>query len=135
MWKRIIIIPVVITFIIGVLSPTHLGILDRPKVEPQQTKATMEQKRANKALAKVVASAGYNWRGKEWTCITKIFTKESRFDHFADNPKSTAFGIGQRLKETSKDPLIQILGAYKYIQHRYETPCKAWRFHLRHNWY
>jgi len=132
-WKRIIIIPIFATLIAGVLSPTHLGILDKPK--KLQTKATMEQKKANRALAKVVASAGYNWKNKEWTCLDKILTKESRYDHLADNPKSTAFGIGQRLKETSKDPLIQILSTYKYIQHRYKNPCSAWRFHLRHNWY
>ena len=124
-----------ITFIIGVLSPTHLGMLDKPKPKPEQTKATTAEKKANKALAKMVAGAGYNWKDKEWICIDKLLTKESRFDHLADNPKSTAFGIGQRLKETSKDPLIQILSTYKYIQHRYKTPCSAYRFHLRHNWY
>lgn len=133
MWKRIIIIPIVATLLAGVLSPTHLGIVNKPK--KPQTKATMEQKKANRALAKTVASVGYNWKSKEWTCLDKLLTKESRYDHLADNPKSTAFGIGQRLKETSKDPLIQILGTYKYIQHRYKTPCSAWRFHLRHNWY
>lgn len=133
MWKRIIIIPIVATLIAGVLSPTHLGILDKPK--PIQTKATMAQKKANRALAKNVASVGYDWKSKEWICLDKLLTKESRYDHLADNQNSTAFGIGQRLNETSKDPLIQILGTYKYIQHRYKTPCVAWRWHLRHNWY
>jgi len=103
---------------------------------PEPTKATMEQKKANKLLAKKIAWIGYGWKEKEWTCLDKIFIKEARYDHLAKNKSgSSAFGIGQRLKETSVDPMVQILHTYKYIQHRYKTPCSAWRFHLKHNYY
>ena len=103
---------------------------------PTQTKATMEQKKANKALAKKIAWVGYGWKDKEWACLDKIFIKEARYDHLAKNQSgSSAFGIGQRLKETSKEPMVQILHTYKYIQHRYKTPCSAQRWHTRHNWY
>jgi hypothetical protein len=105
------------------------------KVEPR-TKATMEEKRANKVMAMKFAKAGWNWNLKERQCIYKLFTKESRFDHLAKNQQgSSAFGIGQVLKETSKDPAIQILNAYKYIKHRYDTPCRAWSHSQRRNWY
>jgi len=105
------------------------------KVEPR-TKATMEEKRANKVMAMKFAKAGWNWNLKERQCVYKLFTKESRFDHLAKNQQgSSAFGIGQVLKETSKDPAIQILNAYKYIKHRYDTPCKAWSHSQRRNWY
>ena len=101
-----------------------------------QTKATMAQKRANKALAKSYAYAGWGWRNQQWTCINKLFTAESRFDHLAKNQKgSSAFGIAQVLKEKSKDPAIQLLHAYKYIEYRYGTPCSAYSHHLRRNWY
>jgi hypothetical protein len=101
-----------------------------------QTKATMEQKEANKVMAMKFAKAGYNWDSKQRQCIWKLFTAESRFDHLAKNQQgSSAFGIGQVLKETSKDPAIQILNAYKYIKHRYDTPCRAWSHHLSRNWY
>jgi len=103
---------------------------------PIQTKATMEQKKANKALAKRIAWVGYGWKDKEWACLDKIFVKEAKYDHLAKNKSgSSAFGIGQRLKETSTDPMVQILHTYKYIQHRYKTPCSAQRWHTRHNWY
>ena len=101
-----------------------------------QTKATMAQKRANKALAKSYAYAGWGWRHQQWTCINKLFTAESRFDHLAKNQKgSSAFGIAQVLKEKSKDPAIQLLHAYKYIEIRYGNPCSAWSHHVRRNWY
>ena len=100
------------------------------------TKATMEQKYANKVMAMRYAKAGWNWNLKERQCVYKLFTKESRFDHLAKNQQgSSAFGIAQMLRETSTDPAIQILNAYKYISHRYGTPCKAWSFHQRRNWY
>lgn len=99
-------------------------------------KATMEQKKANKALAKKIAWVGYGWKDKEWSCLDKIFIKEARYDHLAKNQSgSSAFGIGQRLKEKSKEPMVQILHTYKYIQHRYKTPCSAYRWHTKHNWY
>jgi hypothetical protein len=101
-----------------------------------QTKATMEQKAANKAMAMRYAKAGYDWDLRQRQCIYKLFTKESRFDHLAKNQQgSSAFGIAQMLKETSKDPAIQILKAYKYIKHRYNTPCRALRHHDVRNWY
>ena len=112
-----------------------LGTSHKPTV-PEPIKATMEQKKANKKLAKKIAWAGYGWRGKEWVCLDRIFYKEAKYDHLAKNQLgSSAFGIGQRLKETSKDPMVQILHTYKYIQHRYKNPCSAWRFHVRNNYY
>lgn len=100
------------------------------------TKATMEQKAANKVMAMRFAKAGYDWDLRQRQCIYKLFTAESRFDHLAKNQQgSSAYGIAQMLKETSNDPAIQILKAYKYIKHRYHTPCKAWSHHISRNWY
>ena len=113
----------------------HLDI-EPKKPEVVQTKATMEQKKANKIMAMQYAKAGWNWGKSERRCIYSLFMKESKFDHLAKNQQgSSAFGIGQVLKETSKEPAIQILNAYKYIKHRYDTPCKAWSHSQRVNWY
>ena len=107
----------------------------KTKPEPQ-TKATMEQKADNKAMAMKFADAAFGWDSKQRACISKLFTKESRFDHLAKNQQgSSAYGIAQMLKEQSSDPAIQILNAYRYIVHRYDTPCKAWNHSQRKNWY
>lgn len=124
-----------LVIILTLFSINRLGIPHKSP-PPIQTKATMEQKKANKALAKKIAWAGYGWKDKEWACLDKIFVKEAKYDHLAKNKSgSSAFGIGQRLKETSTDPMVQILHTYKYVQHRYKTPCSAQRWHSRHNWY
>lgn len=112
--------------------------ITRPTVVPPkvvQTKATWAQKNANKALAVKFAKAGWGWDSTQRRCVYNLFMAESKFDHLADNPKSTAFGIGQVLKEKSKDPAVQILRAYRYIEHRYNTPCRALRHHQLRNWY
>jgi hypothetical protein len=129
---------VALAFLVIALTLFSANKIDAPfkSHTSQPTKATMEQKKANKALAKKIAWVGYGWRDKEWACLDKIFVKEARYDHLAKNKSgSSAFGMGQRLKETSADPMVQILHTYKYIQHRYKTPCSAQRWHTRHNWY
>jgi hypothetical protein len=100
-----------------------------------QTEATWEQKKANKIMASQFASAAFGWDKRQIACVHLIFMKESKYDHLAKNQQgSSAFGIAQMLKEKSKDPAIQILKAYKYIKHRYGTPCSAW-VHHRKGWY
>ena len=100
-----------------------------------QTKATMEQKRANKNMADTFARVGFGWDKRQRACVHLIFMKESRYDHLAKNQQgSSAYGIAQMLGEKSKDPATQILRAFHYIEHRYKTPCNAWKHH-RKGWY
>ena len=100
-----------------------------------RTKATMEEKRENKTLA---ASYGYalGYSKKQVTCLVTLWTGESRFDHLANNKRSTAYGIAQLLREKSSDPSIQILHGIRYIGARYKSnPCLALRHHQRRGWY
>lgn len=129
------------TLVLGIalVVPIHRTVDVEVVVKPivkERTKATPAEKKANKSMAMRFASAGWGWDRTQRKCIYKLFTAESRFDHLAKNQRgSSAFGIGQVLKEKSKDPAIQILHAYKYIEHRYSTPCRAWHHHQRRNWY
>ena len=103
---------------------------------PVQIKATMEEKAANKFMATTYAKAGWGWKGEQAKCLVKLWTLESRFDHLAKNSRgSSAYGIAQLLKEKSKDPAIQILRGLRYIEHRYDNPCRAYHAHLRKGWY
>lgn len=73
---------------------------------------------------------------KEFVCINKLWTKENRlWDPYAKNPKSSAFGIPQLLKLKETNPYVQMDLGYKYIVHRYKTPCNALAFHIRKGWY
>jgi hypothetical protein len=97
--------------------------------------ATMEEKRENKALAISYAKAlGYS--NENIDCLLTLWTRESRFDHLADNPRSTAFGIAQLLRERSGEPGIQILHGIRYLNHRYGgSACRALSHSDRRGWY
>jgi hypothetical protein len=102
----------------------------------ESRKATQDEKNYNKKIAKDYASAGFGWQGKEWECLLSLWTSESRFDHYAKNQRgSSAFGIAQLLGEKDRRPEYQILRGLKYISKRYDTPCRAHKFFLKHNYY
>lgn len=137
--RAIVVIGIVL---LASLAPlTHTVTVDvkvdvKPRVVAKPTKATMAQKHNNRMMAMKFARYGWNWDATQRKCIRLLFTKESRFDHLAKNQQgSSAYGIAQMLKETSRDPAVQILNAYRYIEHRYQTPCLAWKHHQRRNWY
>ena len=68
---------------------------------------------------------------KQYRCLELLWTRESRWNPRADNPKSTAYGIPQLLKLKAKDPYIQMDLGLKYIKHRHLTPCKALDYHKK----
>lgn len=140
MKKRVFIVIGIV--LLASLAPlTHTVTVDvqvdvKPRAVAKPTKATMEQKHNNRLMAMKFARYGWKWNASERKCIRLLFDKESKFDHLAKNQQgSSAYGIAQMLKETSRDPAVQILNAYRYIEHRYGTPCKAWKHSQRRNWY
>jgi hypothetical protein len=88
-----------------------------------------------KAYAETMVTLEYQWANKEFICLSKLWGKESAWNPTADNPESTAYGIAQMLNEKSDNGLVQIANGLRYIEHRYTTPCNAWEFWQRKNWY
>ena len=72
---------------------------------------------------------------KEFQCFNKIITKESRWSYVAKN--GSHFGLGQMRSKHYRDldPFRQIDATLRYITKRYQTPCKAWAFHIERNYY
>lgn len=105
---------------------------------------TAAQTASNRALGRLMAGA-YGWgTGAQWTALdTMIGTQESGWCNNAQNPGSTAYGIGQFLDTTwstvgyskTSDPVTQIAAMLAYIKQRYGDPIKAEQFHLANNWY
>ena len=72
----------------------------------------------------------------EYLCINTLWTKENRlWDPYAKNKNSSGFGIPQLLKMIETNPYLQMDLGFKYIVHRYKTPCKALAFHNKRGWY
>ena len=76
------------------------------------------------------------WNDREWKALLTLWTKESRWDYKADNPKSSAYGIPQMLNMPEDTPLTkQVDLGLKYIKKRYKTPTLALKHHDRKGWY
>ena len=126
-----------------ILTPVHhLRVEEKAtKPAPIQTKATMEEKRENKALiVSYLRALGYDQQQRK--CAVSLWTRESRFDHLArprnseGKPISSAFGIAQLLRERSRKPELQILHAIRYVEHRYRGNfCDALQHSDRKRWY
>ncbi|ASR77524.1 endolysin [Streptomyces phage Paradiddles] len=81
---------------------------------------------------------------KQFSCLNNLWNNESEWDHKAVNPSSGAFGIPQALpaskmasagKDWKTNPFTQVKWGVDYIEDRYGTPCNAWSFFQRNNWY
>jgi hypothetical protein len=128
----LVIVSLLLLSIHGRTPSLHLPVV--PEMSAR-TKATMEEKRENKALAVSFLNAlGYN--DSQIKCAITLWTRESRFDHLADNPRSTAYGITQLLRERSGKPELQILHGVRYVEHRYRGSfCSAKGHSDRKGWY
>lgn len=80
----------------------------------------------------------------QFSCLVKLWTKESGWNHRADNRTSEAYGIpqsnpGSKMKSAGKDyldsPETQIEWGIGYIKDRYRTPCGAWGHSQSVGWY
>jgi hypothetical protein len=80
---------------------------------------------------------------QEESCYFSIIDKESKWNPLAQNPKSTAFGIGQFLNSTwglvdhtkTKNPYVQIDAMVEYTKLVYGNGCNAWHFRSQRGWY
>lgn len=97
----------------------------------------------NQRLGQSLAT-GYGWgSGDQWNALNNLVMAESGWDNTAQNPSSTAYGIGQFLNSTwstvggtkTSNATAQIQYMLAYIKQRYGTPSAAWAFHLANGWY
>ena len=72
---------------------------------------------------------------KQYACLDTLWTHESNWNPKAKNKKSSAFGIPQLLKMTTKDPFEQIDLGLKYIATRHITACQALSYFGKHRNY
>jgi Transglycosylase SLT domain len=84
------------------------------------------------------------WGTAEYDCLVALWNKESRWNVYAHNASSGAYGIPQALPGTkmatagadwATNPATQITWGLGYIEARYATPCGAWAHSQRVGWY
>ena len=97
-----------------------------------------------KKVAKEIALSEYAWGEDQYLCLNRLWTKESHWNYKARNRVSGAHGIPQALPASRMDvvstdwrtnPVTQIRWGLRYIEARYDNPCKAWAKFKRSNYY
>ncbi len=95
-------------------------------------------------VAKVLMEDKYGWGDVQYECLDSLWTKESHWNYKASNRRSGAHGIPQALPATKMEvigtdwrtnPVTQISWGLRYIDIRYDTPCKAWAKFKRSKYY
>ncbi|MDQ4052859.1 MAG: lytic transglycosylase domain-containing protein [Actinomycetota bacterium] len=88
--------------------------------------------------------AEFGYSADQFTCLDALYTRESNWNVYADNPTSSAYGIPQALpgskmasagSDWATNPVTQIRWGLGYIQDRYGSPCGAWSHSQSNGWY
>jgi hypothetical protein len=99
--------------------------------------------KSNQTLGKQLAQS-FGWgTGSEWDDLNQLVMDESGWDNTAQNPTSTAYGIGQFLDTTwatvggtkTSSPQTQINLMLLYIKMRYGSPSAALAHENEYHWY
>ena len=86
----------------------------------------------------------YGWSDADFQALVKLWNKESRWNPYACNSSSGAYGIPQALPATKMATYgtdyrtnykTQIEWGLSYIKSRYGTPSAAWNHSCRKGWY
>ncbi|MCX6447760.1 MAG: hypothetical protein NTV18_01245 [Actinobacteria bacterium] len=97
-----------------------------------------------KKVAKSIMFTEYAWGADQFTCLNRLWTKESHWNYRSHNKRSGAHGIPQALPATRMDsistdwrtnPVTQIRWGLRYIEARYTSPCGAWAKFKRSRYY
>ena len=125
--------------LIGIPVKAH-ALSNQPPLEPEkEVKLVVHvwNKFTLKAYTKAYIKETYpKWGRNEWSALSKLWGKESAWDHTAKNPHSSAFGVAQVLKTDPDTPAPrQVAKGLEYIVHRYDLPSVAWSHWRKHGWY
>ncbi|MCU1559195.1 phospholipase [Mycetocola sp.] len=97
-----------------------------------------------RAVAASLAASKYGWGSGEFSCLNKLWQKESGWSYTAYNASSGATGIPQALpgskmasagSDWKTNAATQIAWGLNYIKSVYGSPCSAWSHSQSVNWY
>ena len=118
-----------------------LEFLDVPEIRPLRPFNKEIQGSRNYARLQM---SRFNWGEAEYKCLDDLWHRESGWNHYADNPNSSAYGIPQALpgskmasegEDWETNYRTQIRWGLRYIESRYSSPCNAWQHFTKKNWY
>ena len=124
------------------IAAVEAAIDAKRATRPSPAPSTASTAAAKKWAAREVTRMGYE--PVQFTCLVRLWTRESGWNPLADNPTSTAYGIPQALPGSKMasagadwrtNPKTQMAWGLGYIKARYGDPCHAWAHSEEDNWY
>jgi hypothetical protein len=109
-----------------------------------QREALVANARSDPRSAARALLADHGWSDSQFSCLDRLWQKESNWSYTARNRSSGAYGIPQSLPGSKMgtvaadwrtNPITQIKWGLGYIQDRYGSPCSAWSHSQARNWY
>ncbi len=109
-----------------------------------QREAVAANARSDPRAAAQAMLADYGWADSQFSCLDKLWFKESKWSYTATNRSSGAYGIpqalpGSKMSSVAADwrtnPVTQITWGLQYIRNVYGSPCSAWSHSQSSNWY
>ncbi|MGB9376981.1 MAG: transglycosylase SLT domain-containing protein [Mycobacteriales bacterium] len=128
-------------------STAHLAIevIAPPRLDPRIAAAhAARSARHDPRSAGRLLAATRGWTGEQWTCLDRLWWRESQWNYRAQNSSSGAYGIPQALpgskmasegSDWRTNPITQIRWGLGYIKGRYGSPCNAWGHSQAYGWY
>lgn len=127
----------------------HKAALARHKAAVAKRKVAKQARMATAPTGVIQAYAhqrvlARGWSESNFTCLVKLWNKESGWNPKAENGSSGAYGIPQALPGSKmatagsnwrNDYRVQINWGLGYIASSYGTPCAAWSHSQSVNWY
>ncbi|HWH27890.1 MAG TPA: hypothetical protein VNU26_02825 [Mycobacteriales bacterium] len=116
----------------------------RAAAEQRERERASRARRAQDPRAVARALLAELGQADQFSCLERLWVRESNWDHTATNPSSGAYGIPQSLPAAKMasagadwrtNPATQVRWGVDYITQSYGSPCAAWRFWQANNWY
>jgi len=92
--------------------------------------AQLDPKQSAKAFAKSQIPSK-----KQWLCLNRLYSKESAWNPKARNGSHYGIPQGRSIYLKTASAHKQVIWGLRYIGHRYETPCQAWKHFQQRNWH
>jgi hypothetical protein len=127
-----------------VVIPSSKPVIKQVEVKPKVVLKSVKQDKPVRSKGDAQDYALSRVGAKQFSCLLKLWNKESGWNHTALNRSSGAYGIPQALPGSKMasagddwrtNPITQVKWGIKYVNGRYGSPCGAWNFWQSHHWY
>jgi resuscitation-promoting factor RpfB len=125
-------------------APRVVVSVVQPKPKPKPVAKPVARSSGVPSVADAKAYALSRIGSTQFSCLDRLWTRESNWNPYSRNSSSGAYGIPQALPgdkmaimgaDWRTNPVTQVKWGLSYIANRYGTACNAWAHSQTYGWY